>query len=368
MILTDIIASYISGKEYTLPENADISVLYAVSKSHDLAHLLAAALEKYGITAPSETKDELKKQKLLAVYRREQLDYEEERICNALQKVQIAHIPLKGAVIKRFYPEKWMRTSCDIDILIHPEDKAVAISQLCEQLGYVQKSDSARECSLVSKSGVNLELHFSLEFENEKTNSVLSRVWNYAIANDGCSYTLSNDFFVFYHIAHMLVHFTEGGCGIRPFIDLWLFKKANDTDENALLTLLKESESFTFYKSVCALCDVWFNGKAHTELTAMLEEYVVTGGVYGSRKNLGSTSIHKKGGFFKYLVSRIFMPKEKLRLVYPKIDKYPILIPYYWVKRWFTLFNKNKFKAAKSELAGNKKAKSTDELFCLLGL
>ena len=46
MLHTDLIFSYISGKEYSLPENADISVLYAVSKRHDLAHLLAAALEK----------------------------------------------------------------------------------------------------------------------------------------------------------------------------------------------------------------------------------------------------------------------------------------------------------------------------------
>ncbi|MBO4954226.1 MAG: nucleotidyltransferase family protein, partial [Clostridia bacterium] len=28
----------------------------------------------------------------------------------------IDFMPLKGAVIRQYYPEPWMRTSCDIDI------------------------------------------------------------------------------------------------------------------------------------------------------------------------------------------------------------------------------------------------------------
>ncbi len=368
MLLTDLIFSYISGKEYSLPENADISVLYAVSKRHDLAHLLAAALEKQGILPENELGDELKKQKLLAIYRREQLDYEEERICGILKSAQIPYIPLKGAVLKQLYPEKWMRTSCDIDILIQEENKQQAITLLCERLGYTRETDGERDCSLISKSGMNLELHFSLKCDNERLNPTLFRVWDCSVLLAGCARALTNEFFVFYHIAHMLIHFAEGGCGIRPFIDLWLFENTNAINEEELTRLFKESGCLDFYNGVCALCGVWFGGAPHTRQTELLEEYIVSGGVYGSRENLGSAGRHKKGGYLKYLLSRIFMPKEKLRLVYPKIDKYPILIPYYWVKRWFTLFNKNTFKSAKSELSGNKKAQSTDELFTYLGL
>ena len=39
-------------------------------------------------------------------------------ICSALNRESIAYIPLKGSVIKDLYPESWMRTSCDIDILV----------------------------------------------------------------------------------------------------------------------------------------------------------------------------------------------------------------------------------------------------------
>ena len=42
--------------------------------------------------------------------------------CNALEKAQIPFVPLKGSVIRKYYPEAWMRTSSDIDVLVHKED------------------------------------------------------------------------------------------------------------------------------------------------------------------------------------------------------------------------------------------------------
>ena len=41
-----------------------------------------------------------------------------------IKKVQIPFLPLKGSVIRQYYPEPWMRTSCDIDILVDFEKDA----------------------------------------------------------------------------------------------------------------------------------------------------------------------------------------------------------------------------------------------------
>lgn len=56
-------------------------------------------------------------------------------ICSIFDKIKIAYIPLKGAVIRPYYPYDSMRTSCDIDILIHEEDLELAIKNLIEK-GY----------------------------------------------------------------------------------------------------------------------------------------------------------------------------------------------------------------------------------------
>lgn len=369
-IMLSLIRSTLSGEEYNIPKECDIDALLSLSKRHDLAHIVAHALEKRALLPKNELGEALKKQKLLAVFRRNTLDITEGQVCALFDEAKIDYIPLKGAVLKHFYPEEWMRTSCDIDILIKPDEREHAISLLTDKLGFKQESNGERDCSLISKKGANLELHFSILSDDEKRDSVLSRVWNYAIPS-GCGtsrYFLKHEFFVFYHISHMQTHFLEGGCGVRPFIDLWLYGKSTNYSEDKVKSLLKESESLAFYKGIKELCDVWFNRAEHTELTRLLEEYTVSGGVYGTRENLGATGKHKKGNFFKYVFSRIFMPREKLRLVYPKIDKYPILIPFYQIKRWLRLFDKSTYNSAKSEIVGNKNAKNTDYLMKELGL
>ncbi len=367
-----IIRSEVFGETAEIPDSLseeNLNVLYKLSKKHDLAHIVASALEKHNLLAYGIGR-EFTKQKLLAVYRREQLDFEEARICKLFEENGIDHIPLKGAIIKTLYPESWMRTSSDIDILVKPQDRKKAVSLITEKLGFRQDTDAERDCSLISKNNVNLELHFAITSNEKKLNTVLERVWDFAYASDngGYKHLLKDEFFIAYHIAHMQIHFIEGGCGVRPFIDLLLYTRSANGCEKEILALLDECGSADFYRGIKSLCEVWFCDAEHTQLTESMERFILSGGVYGTRENLGATGKHKEGSFAKYVATRIFMPKEKLRLLYPKIDKYPILIPYYQVKRWFKFFDKDVRTSAKNELAGNKNASYTDEMLKELGL
>lgn len=56
------------------------------------------------------------------VYCYKRMNYEYEQVCDALEKAEIPFIPLKGVVIREYYPEPWMRTSCDIDILVREKN------------------------------------------------------------------------------------------------------------------------------------------------------------------------------------------------------------------------------------------------------
>ena len=61
----------------------------------------------------------------------------------------------------------------------------------------------------------------------EAINAILDMVWvcSSPFKESPYCFQMSNDMFVFYHIAHMAKHFIAGGCGIRSFIDLYLLKK-----------------------------------------------------------------------------------------------------------------------------------------------
>ncbi len=337
--------------------------LYAVSKKHDMAHIAADFLEKRGISHPKFTR-----QKLLAVYRREQLDHEERSVASLFEESGIDYVLLKGAEIKKLYPMPYMRTSSDVDILIRPDERKRAIELLKKKRSYVVDTDAERDCSLLSKSGMNIELHFGITCDNKALDSVLTRAWDFASRADSHKYTFSDEFFVFYHIAHMQTHFTEGGCGVRSFADLALLFNTAERCKDKLYALLNEAGCTAFFEGAYALADVWFGSGEHTELTKAMADYIQKGGVYGSRSNLGATGRHKNGSLFGYIKNRIFMPKNKLRLVYPQIDRHPMLIPFYQVKRWFSLLDKEKRISARNELKGDRDHSSIDIMLTELGL
>ena len=97
--------------------------LYAISKKHDLAHLICDALDKNGFLIDgTDDKKVYENERLIAIYRNEQLLYESDIVFKALDYLQVPYIPLKGAVIKKLYKDEWMRTSADLDVLIKKED------------------------------------------------------------------------------------------------------------------------------------------------------------------------------------------------------------------------------------------------------
>ena len=75
-------------------------------------------------------------------------------------------MPLKGSVLRASYPQDWMRTSCDIDILVHREDLERAVELLVEKKQYRREVTNLCDVSLYAPSGVHLELHYDLVLEN----------------------------------------------------------------------------------------------------------------------------------------------------------------------------------------------------------
>lgn len=336
----------------TIPEEA-LKAIYNISSKHDVAHIVAKGLEDAKLLPDGEIKKLFEKQRFAAIFRREQLNAEEEKICALLKKNEIDHIPLKGAVIKKLYPDEWLRQSCDVDILVRETDLERSIPLIINELGYADEGRNYHEHSLISKNGVHLELHFSITENDPDSDKLLSSVWDYAKSDGSHRYALTNEFLMFQMIAHAKFHFISGGCGIRQILDLWLLNNKLDYDESVLSEMLSESKSDSFYDGIKQLISVWFGKKEHTELTADMEKYILSGGAFGTFENKALAGQHKSGSRKKYLLSRVFMPKSELEIACPKLKEKPILLPYYEVKRWFALMNKKSLANAKGELSAN---------------
>lgn len=310
--------------------------VYNISRKHDLSHLVATALENTdNFEKNGEIGKLLKKDYQIAIYRYSSMEYEYTRIIEAFSSAHIPYISLKGMVIKGLYPEAWMRTSCDIDILIKECDIDRAIKVLVDTLGYKKERKVYHDISFISPLKIHLELHFSIKENMHKLDYVLSQVWDYAIKTDETSseYRLTNEFLFFHNIAHLAYHFASGGCGIRNVLDIWLMKKSLEIDETVFNKLLCESNLRCFYEEIIHLSESWFEGKSISELQERMSNYIIQGGAYGTRENSVIIRQNKLGGKTRFLINRIFPPYKQMRVRYITLNKIPILLPFYWIVR-----------------------------------
>ena len=318
----------------------ELGSLYAFAKSHDITQLLLSPLEKLSALKSEYTiSDKFRKALFTAVSRYKKSEYDLKSICQLFEDEGIDYIILKGGVLRNYYPKPYLRTSCDIDILIRPDDVDFATELLVNKLQFKLHAKEQYDISLFSPSKGHFELHFKLIERGFKEMKTLCDIWHSSeiAKNSSHGFVMSPELFLLYHIYHMAKHFIQGGCGIKPFVDLWIIKNRMGYDEDKAITLLKENDLYEFYRGASDLTDVWFEDKEHSDITHEIEDYILAGGVYGTLEQNLAMPQNRKGGRFNHLLSRIFLSYNAMLVYYPSLKKCPVLYPLYQVRRWFRI-------------------------------
>ena len=344
-VMMDLIACEVCEKPFDKTKFAlydeEMLSLYRLSKTHDLAHLVGDILIKNDLITNNEITEKFRKQIMLAVYRYEKMNCELCRLRKILNEAKIPFMPLKGSVLRQYYPKPWMRTSCDIDILVHKEDLDKAVKLITSKLSYKEGFKSSHDVSLSLNNEIHVELHYDLIEVNcaGNTETVLNSVWDQAVCVSNTSeYTLSDEMFYFYHVAHMAKHFiSTGGCGVRSFLDLWVLNHHLLYDVKKRNELLKRGELLTFALEAERLSMAWFDNDEYTNISYCMGIYVINGGVYGTVENCVAVQQIVKGGKVRYAISRIWLSYDILKFHYPSLNGRRILLPLYEIRRWCKL-------------------------------
>lgn len=345
-IIFALLRSAVCGTELSDAEKAlcsaeNLPETVKTAQKHDIDHLLAYALKKNGLLPENGAGAGAEKAVLKAVYRYEQMNMDFERVCRVFEEEKIPFMPLKGSVIRKYYPEEWMRTSCDIDILVPEDIVEKAADLLADRLNFERRAKHSHDIPIFTPAKFHIELHYSLLEDGRANGSseILKSVWETARVRDGYGYwyEMPDEMFYFYHIAHMAKHFETGGCGIRPFIDLWILDNLNGADASARNELLSRGGLLKFAESARRLSQIWFEGREADKISSQMENYILRGGVYGIDENRITVQQQKNGGGFKYALSKIFIPYDVIKFHYPILQKHRWLTPLMEVRRWLKL-------------------------------
>ena len=325
--------------------------LFVLSKRHDVTHLIADALDKNNLFFnEDDTRNLFLRERDIAIYRYEQINYEYQEVCKVLEEEKISFLPLKGSIMRSYYPEPWMRTSCDVDILIQERDLTRISDVLSNQLNFTAGEIGKNDANFYAPSGVHFEFRYRLSGLTEQAQEVVSRIWLFAKPRGGVQLFLTDEMFYFYHIEHMAEHFSSSGCGIRFFLDVWILNNNLKIDRNILEGYLKDAGMNRFEKAVQDAVGYWFDNKEKTAIVDEIESYVLNAGLYGIMENRVVNQQRRNGGKARYLISRVFLSYDELKYKYPLLKTYPILYPFYQIKRWLKFFKKDTKTRALHEL------------------
>ena len=339
----------VSIKEKITPDI--LRSLYHLAKKHDVAHILSDFVYRNQIEIEAELQGRLQRDEFLSVYRCEQLKFTFEEICRTFDDAEIPYIPLKGSVIRPYYPCESMRTSCDIDILIHEDDLDCAIACL-ESSGYRCGDKHYHDVSMYSPNKIHLELHFNIQENIDSLDVVLKDAWQYAMPTVGSRYDFKKAFWVYHMYAHMAYHFLAGGCGVRALMDIWIAEHKMEASYSCAEELLKKAGIYQFAVEMSNLGERCFTTSDHKDGHAdVVLKYIFMGGVYGSTENNIAVKKSQINSSTGYVFKRLFLPYQSMIILYPVLKKAPCLLPFCWIARWMRALFRGKSKRLLSEIS-----------------
>lgn len=311
----------------------DLQKLFELCQYHSLTALVCTALESAGIYDKKFMEVRAK-----AIRKNMLLDAEREKICRFLEQNGIWYIPLKGVILKEFYPQIGMRQMSDNDILFD-ESYRKEVMQFMKNRGYHLKGNNGKHCDEWLKEPVyNFEMHLNLFVkEREVFYHYYKNIKDKLLKADDKDYEhrFSDEDFYVYMTAHAYKHFSVGGTGLRSLLDFYVYlkDKENILSWDYINEEMKKLELSEFEREFRALAkraflSVFQPNEAEQEML----QFLMFSGTYGTQTNTVKSNIRKINAKKKwiYLLRRLFPSINFYQTYFPTAARYPFLIPFAW--------------------------------------
>ena len=334
-------------------DKMELTAVYTAAQKHMLTSACAMALESAGIKDERFTQTKAK-----AIRKTAQMDIDRTMLFAELEKEGIWYMPLKGVVLKDYYPRYGMRQMSDNDILFD-STRAADVKRIMESLGFTTERYGERHHDVYVKPPVsNFEMHntlFSIK-SGERIHNYYADVKERLIKDEGNSfgYHFTDEDYYIYLTAHEYKHYSNGGTGLRSLLDTYVFlnRSADKLDFSYIEAECEKLGIADFEKQSRHLAADLFGGKNPTEEDKEMLKYIVFSGTYGNFENRVSNQIKKeKHSKVLYMLDRFFVPvspKSKSYAVFarkfPLFYKYKILLPLLPFYRVFRSISSGRFK------------------------
>ena len=352
--------------------------LYRISYMHFLDALVGTALKKAGIPVPQYWNEHISK----AIRKVVLFDTERAKLFSFMEQKGIWHLPLKGIILKDFYPAVGMRQMSDNDILFD-YSFCDEVQAYMEAAGYEAVHVGVGNHDVYHKEPVyNFELHSALYSETHQDGwaEYYGNIKDRLVLTEGtaCEYRFTDEDFYVYITSHAYKHYAGSGTGLRSLLDFYAYLKAKpELDFSYIEKECKVLGIAEFEKRNRSLCRKAFSGevlKGMESLEHSLSEeeremllYYLTSGAYGTVERGIENRINRlkeenvKNSKMRYVLQRLFPGNDTYKHYSGKCRYKFVQSIFGWVHRVFVvLFTKSRRERILREIKAVKKIKTND--------
>ena len=290
----------------------DHEAILSLASNHMMSTITAIALESAGIKTQSTA---------TAITNGVRRDYFFDKawkeISAQFEEAGVWYLPLKGAVLKEYYPKPGMREFSDYDILFD-KTKVEKVKEIMHSLGFeMQHDDFGHDIAFYKQPVLNFEMHTHLfgvgheQIMNDYYDNIRDRLLKDSDNNYG--YHMSDEDFYIYMIAHEYKHYSSSEMGLRSLLDTYVYLSTVNLNQDYIKKEFEKIGISEFANNNRLLSEKLFMGQTLSDMEAEMLGNILPAVTYGILDRNGiSDRIKKSGGSkIKYIIWRFLVPIRK---------------------------------------------------------
>lgn len=341
------------------PEGVSFELVYDIAAAQKLSNLLWYSVIMLKNKPDAELMMKWQTSYGMYINQTARQDIELETLYSVFDENGISVMPLKGAQIRRYYPQPDMRTMGDIDLLVKVDDthrSRERVRDIMSRLGYEIDILDDGQVDAFRKSGdVYVEIHYSFMAKHHMNYRYFIVDWNTLVPTDRANvFSMSLCDLYYYNIGHFAKNMSAKGNGVRSVLDTYVMWNRMSDDEKAEVTKrLAAPNLVTLNNKLVKLAGVWFEGEEPDEECALLEEYFVSNSAYGKMKNVAVLDMLRTRdndgdySLFRKYMKRVFPSPDSLFGRFDIKHRCVLLLPFLWLWRIVLLLFSSKEKREK---------------------
>lgn len=320
------------------PEGIDFAKIIELSQRHDVENITFLSMDKLK-NKPSDVlyhkwEDLYYKAQKHTVYQELAL----EELVATFTKAGIDCMPLKGSVIKHYYPSIDLRTMGDIDFLVREQNRQV-VRDIMHSLGYQDDLLDDGQVDAFKRGKLEyIEVHYDFSAENHVMHEVFTIDWDKLVPTETEHlYQMTFEDLYFFNTGHYVKNMHNKGMGLRGIVDTYvLWNRLSDKEKTSLTNRFDKIGINDFNSKLVKIADIWFNDVEDDGTLDIIQDYLMARLTYGDEKTLRvlqTLYADQTSSNTEYVLKKVFPSPNSLYARYNIQHKCFVLLPFLWLKR-----------------------------------